>query len=139
MRQSLRRSPGQTGEYSPPPAATTGTDGGAPAPPRADQIVSTIAAVDSPYRSNKYQASSAPSAKVSRSPTRRSGQPTPASAIVSATAEPRPPIIEWFSAVTPSRPEAAAVSTPAESSGLITGTLITETDTPDAPSAREAA
>ena len=49
-------------------------------------------------------------------------------------------MIEWFSAVTTSRTEAAeaAASTPAVSSGLITGTLITDTDTPPAPSAREA-
>jgi hypothetical protein len=56
MRKLLTKtqnSKGHTGEYSPPPAATTGTDGGTPEQPSAVQIVSTIAAVDSPYRSNK--------------------------------------------------------------------------------------
>ena len=71
-----------------------------------------------------------PSAKVSRSPTRRSGRPSPASAIVSATAEPRPPMMVWFSAVTTICAPAAAPRTVAVSSGLIIGTLMTETDDP---------
>src|SRR5690348_17409 len=84
----------QTGEYSPLSAAATGASGAGPVRPSADQIVSTSVPVDSPYRSNKYGVSSDPSAKVSSSPIRRSGRPSPASAIVSATAEPRPPMIE---------------------------------------------
>ena len=48
-------------------------------------------------------------------------------------------MIEWFSAVTTKCAPAAASSTVAVSSGLITGTLMTDTDTPHAPSAREAA
>ena len=47
-------------------------------------------------------------------------------------------MIEWFSAVTTRRTARAAASTAAESSGLIVGTLITETDTPAEPSARAA-
>jgi len=86
----------------------------------------------------RYPASAAPSAKVSRSPIRRNGRPRPASAIVSATAEPSPPITEWFSAVTTIPAPAAAERTVSSSSGLITATLTTDTDTPCSPSARAA-
>ncbi len=86
--------------------------------------------MDSRYFSNRYAASSAPSAKVSRRPTRRSGRPNPASASVSATAEPSPPTIEWFSAVTTARVAAATVRIVAVSSGFSTGTSTTEAETP---------
>src|SRR3979409_751921 len=86
-----------TGEYSPEPAATFGATGAADVRPRTDQALSMIAWVDSPYLSNRYGPDSDPSAKVSRRPIRRSGRPSPASAIASATAEPRAPMIEWVS------------------------------------------
>ena len=86
--------------------------------------------VDRPYFANRYGAVSDPSANVSRSPTRCSGRPRPASAMVSATADPRPPMMVWFSAVTTIRAPAAAAWTVATSSGLMVATLMTETETP---------
>src|SRR3982074_1954652 len=88
-----------TGEYSPESAATFGATGAADVRPRTDQALSMIAWVDSPYLWNRYGPDSYPSAKVSRRPIRRSGRPSPASAIASATAEPRPPMMEWVSRV----------------------------------------
>ncbi len=46
---------------------------------------------------------------------------------------------EWFSAVTTTLARPAAARTAAESSGLMVGTLMTETDTPCSPRARAAA
>src|ERR1700712_3166650 len=129
----------QTGEYSPLSAAVTGALGVGARCPRADHAVSIRCWVDRPYLSNRYGAVREPSANVSRSPTRRSGRPSPASAIVSATADPRPPVMVWFSAVTTTRALAAASWTVAVSRGLTVGTLMTETETAWPASARAAA
>src|SRR5215469_1822727 len=53
------------------------------------------------------------------------GRGRPASARVSATAEPRPPVVEWFSAVSTVVVAVAAARTVAVSRGLMTGILRT--------------
>src|ERR1022692_1419630 len=57
---------------------------------------------------------------------RRRGRARPASARVSATADPRPPMMVWFSAVITWRATVAAARMVAVSRGFITGTLTTD-------------
>src|SRR5262252_231856 len=124
---------GYTGAYSPTSAGRAGARGARPGRWSTCQAVSTMCWVDSPYLANRYGASRAPSANVSARPTRRSGRPRPASARVSATAEPRPPMTEWFSAVRTALADLATDRTVAVSNGLMTGTF---TITVTAPAAR---
>src|SRR5215831_1236146 len=130
---------GHTGAYSPASAGRAGTRGAGPGRWSTCQAVSTMCWVDSPYLANRYGASRAPSAKVSARPTRRRGRPRPASARLSATAEPRPPMTEWFSAVTTASADVATDTTVAVSNGLMTGILTTTVTAPPARRTRAAA
>src|SRR5262252_4621002 len=130
---------GYTDAYSPASAGSAGTRGAGPGRSSTDQASSTMCWVDSPYLVNRYGASRAPSANVSARPTRRRGRPRPASARVSATAEPRPPMIEWFSAVTTALADAETNRTVAVSRGLMTGILTTTVTAPAARRTRAAA
>src|SRR5215471_13402297 len=130
---------GYTGAYSPASAGRGGTRGAGTRRSSADHAVSTMRWVDSPYLVNRYGASRAPSAKVSARPTRRRGRPRPASARLSATAEPKPPMTEWFSAVTTASADVATDTTVAVSNGLMTGILTTTVTAPPARRTRAAA
>src|ERR1700731_4210170 len=127
-----------TGAYSPSSAGGTSAHGPWPRLPHAARAAARIDGGDRPYLANRYGAVLAPSAKVSRRPTRRNGRPSPASASTSATAVPRPPTTVWFSAVTTALAAPATSVTVAASSGLITGTFTTVTETPCASSTRAA-
>src|SRR5258705_8150146 len=69
-------------------------------------------------------------------PSRCSATAAPASAMASATAEPRPPIVVWFSTLSTARHPRIAVRIVCVSSGLMTGTLSVVATTPCSPRVR---
>src|SRR5215472_3067380 len=131
--------PPYTGAYSPTSAGRVGERGLDPGRSSTDQAASTMCCVDRPYLVNRYGASRAPSAKVSARPIRRNGRPRPDSASTSATAEPRPPMMVWFSAVTTALAARATERTVAVSRSLMTGMFTTTVTTPAVHRTRAAA